>query len=878
MESKTKIPYFLKGGGEMGNLIRAKDWSKTPLGDPFNWPQSLQTMVSVMLENPFGMYIAWGKEYTQIYNDGYRPILGATKHPQALGISTKETFSEIWDIIGSMFDGVMDGKPVGFPDFMLPLDRNGFIENCYFDFAYSPIRMENGEVGGVLVTVIETTNKKLAEDELYESKNQLEFAIEAAQLGTYDFNPITNKFTANNRLKEWFGVPIDGDIELQQALQAITIDDKERVSRAITAALNGENDGKYDIEYSIVNPKTKKQIFVHAKGRTWFNENKVAYRLNGTVEDVSNRIDAEKIKYKKEQIDRQMVLEAPIGICVIDAETLVGEVVNKRFIEIAGKSNEAIIGKPYWEVFPSVKSTYQDTLNTVIKTGIPYFSDEIESIQEKNGITNSTYVTIVYAPIKNDEDKVVKVAIWLVDNTTQVKSLQKVALSENNLKLMILQAPVGIAIMRGDDYSVEIANKHALEIFGRTEEEILHKSIFTSMPELSEQGIKELLDEVKTTGNRFYTSELPLQFLRNGLLETIYINFSYEPLYDADGMIDGIMAIGYDITTQVLSRKKVEENEQSIRALVESAPFPIGVYEGEKLRITLANQSIMDAFGKGNDVIGKLYTDILPELENQQIFDQIHYVRKTGIPFHAKNQRVDIEVEDKLKAFYFNYSFTPLFDSEGKVYAVMNTAADVTELHQAKQQVEDSEKRFRDSVAQAPLGIAIFRGPTFITEMANENYLQLVDKTKEEFINKPLFEALPEVKSLVLPLFNEVIKSKEAFYAPDLLATLNRHGKIEEAYFNLVYHPLKEENGEISGIMVVANEVTETVIAKQMLEESEKHFRMMVMQSPIPMTILRGEDFIIESANTAMFENVWRKKEEDVLGRSILEVFPELKG
>jgi hypothetical protein len=126
MSRTNKEHYFLAGGGAMGELIRAKDWSKTSLGDPSTWPQSLCTMVAMMLDNPFGMYIAWGDDYTQLYNDGYRPILGSTKHPAALGISTKQTFSEIWDIIGPMFAGVMEGKPVGFPDFMLPLNRNGF--------------------------------------------------------------------------------------------------------------------------------------------------------------------------------------------------------------------------------------------------------------------------------------------------------------------------------------------------------------------------------------------------------------------------------------------------------------------------------------------------------------------------------------------------------------------------------------------------------------------------------------------------------------------------------------------------------------------------------------------------------------------------------
>jgi len=150
---RTKDIKFLNGGGEMGELIRSKDWSKTPIGPPGTWPQALRTTVSLMLNSLFPMYIAWGSEYTQLYNDGYRPILGVTKHPQAMGIGTSETFAEIWHIIGPMFAGVMRGEAVGFPDFMLPLERNGYVEECYFDFCYSPIRHDDDTVGGVLVTV-----------------------------------------------------------------------------------------------------------------------------------------------------------------------------------------------------------------------------------------------------------------------------------------------------------------------------------------------------------------------------------------------------------------------------------------------------------------------------------------------------------------------------------------------------------------------------------------------------------------------------------------------------------------------------------------------------------------------------------------------------
>jgi PAS domain S-box-containing protein len=151
----------LLGGGEMGALMRSIDWSKTAVGAVSTWPQSLRTALSILLETGFPMYIAWGPEFTQFYNDGFRPILGSTKHPAAMGISTRITFAEIWEIIGPMFQGVMEGTTTTLVDFQLGLERHGFVEECYFLFSYSPIREESGDVGGVFVTCAETTERVL---------------------------------------------------------------------------------------------------------------------------------------------------------------------------------------------------------------------------------------------------------------------------------------------------------------------------------------------------------------------------------------------------------------------------------------------------------------------------------------------------------------------------------------------------------------------------------------------------------------------------------------------------------------------------------------------------------------------------------------------
>src|SRR5579864_3281917 len=165
--SPSAIEQALAGGGQMGALMRAFDWSRTPVGPIEAWPQSLRTSVSILLASGYPMYIAWGPEYVQFYNDAYRPILGSTKHPAALGQTAPECFPEIWEIIGPMFAGVMaGGEAVSVLDFLLPLDRYGYTEECYFDYSYSAVRDESGHVGGIFVTCSETTRRVIGERRL----------------------------------------------------------------------------------------------------------------------------------------------------------------------------------------------------------------------------------------------------------------------------------------------------------------------------------------------------------------------------------------------------------------------------------------------------------------------------------------------------------------------------------------------------------------------------------------------------------------------------------------------------------------------------------------------------------------------------------------
>ncbi|HTT82048.1 MAG TPA: ATP-binding protein, partial [Rhizomicrobium sp.] len=156
---------ILAGGGEMGERIRALDWSRTPIGPIEEWSPTLRIMVSFMLANRFPLLLWWGPDYISIYNDAYRPVLGA-KQSWALGTPVRECWSEIWDILKPLIDAPFHGGPATWiEDLALEINRHGFLEETHFTVAYSPVPDESapGGIGGVLATVHEITEKIIGE-------------------------------------------------------------------------------------------------------------------------------------------------------------------------------------------------------------------------------------------------------------------------------------------------------------------------------------------------------------------------------------------------------------------------------------------------------------------------------------------------------------------------------------------------------------------------------------------------------------------------------------------------------------------------------------------------------------------------------------------
>lgn len=169
------------GTGEMADLTRAFPWNTTSIGPIESWPETLRTVVNTMLASRHPMFLWWGNDLVQFYNDAYRPSIREDKHPRALGQPGRECWQEIWHVIGPQIDAVMErGEASWHENQLVPINRNGRLEDVYWTYGYSPVRDSTGSIKGTLVVCTETTESVVAKRQLQRETQRLAILFQQA--------------------------------------------------------------------------------------------------------------------------------------------------------------------------------------------------------------------------------------------------------------------------------------------------------------------------------------------------------------------------------------------------------------------------------------------------------------------------------------------------------------------------------------------------------------------------------------------------------------------------------------------------------------------------------------------------------------------------
>ncbi|HVG16633.1 MAG TPA: PAS domain-containing protein, partial [Chitinophagaceae bacterium] len=403
-------------------------------------------------------------------------------------------------------------------------------------------------------------------------------------------------------------------------------------------------------------------------------------------------------------------------------------------------------------------------------------------------------------------------------------------LSGHNYIKLFSQAPAPIAIYRGRELRYVFINDAYSKIFGGRE--ILGKTIREAFPELEGQPYFGILENVYDTGNPFYGNETPalIDVKNDGVLTTRYYNLVYTPYKNDDGQIDGVMAFGHDVTEQVEARQRERESDLRFRNIVEQSKDPILILKGRDLTLDVANEALLNLWNIDTQSIGKAFLEILPEMKDQGFYDLLLDVYENGNTHYGREAEVYFKrPNEEPRRHFFNFSYQPYYEADNNIAGVLVLATDVTEQVIAKRNLAQSEINFQNMVLQAPVAMCVLEGADFVVGIANERMCQLWGDGSRNLAGTPIFEAFPQAKEQGLEeILNGVYHKGEPFTANERPWQVIRGGKTETTYINFVYEPLRAGEGKIKGIICVATDVTEQVIARKKIELAEESARLAI--------------------------------------------------
>jgi PAS domain S-box-containing protein len=483
------------------------------------------------------------------------------------------------------------------------------------------------------------------------------------------------------------------------------------------------------------------------------------------------------------------------------------------------------MGKRAKEVWPENWSSLKTAIDQVLHNGESNWNEDQLVPVYQNGVLEEVYSTYSYSAIYDEYGKRTGVLVTEIETTDKVKNLKKLQESERNFRNLIMQAPVGIAIMKGWNFTFEVANNNYLEVVGKTQS-ILGQSLQQAIPEIADQGFHELLTKVMLTGMSYHGKEFPVNITRRGREETLYVNFVYEPLKENNGSIKRIMVIVIDVTEQVIARKKAEETQEELIQMADAMPQLVWVANAAGEIIYISDR-ISEYSGARELDSGHWVWERMLHPDDAQATLNTYSAALKNHTLYEKEHR--LRMRDGSFKWHLTRAF-PHVNEAGEITKWFGTATDIDEQ---KRQAEQLELRVRERTKelqksnneleqfayiashdlQEPL-----RKITNYIELLNKNlpeidaksktYLQKIDSSSQRMstLIKDIlnFSQLSKPTKIYKPVdLNEVLKNisqdlelmiqqKQAVINSDSLPTLQAIPlQMHQLFYNLISNSLK---------------------------------------------------------------------------------------
>ncbi len=421
------------------------------------------------------------------------------------------------------------------------------------------------------------------------------------------------------------------------------------------------------------------------------------------------------------------------------------------------------------------------------------------------------------------------------DITELKEATLKLEESENRYSNMIYTSPALIAILKGEQMIIEIANDEIIKSWGK-DKSIIGKSIFNELPETVEQGFDKLLLSVYNTGKPIRVYEAPFTLLRNGKPEIVYYTFVYQAQKDASGKIIGVAVIANEVSPQAVSNYKIRASEQQFRLLVQQAPVAICVLRGKNYVIEVVNHRMLEMWDRTlNQVINIPAFEVLTELKEQGFKELLDNVYNSGETFVDDELPITLRRKGKLQNLFVKFIYEPLREADGTISGVMALAHEITEQVNTRKKLQLQEEMVKDLLLNAPAFICTLTGPLHVYDLINQRYQSIFGK--RQILGKPIMEVLPELDRQGFDIIlDKVYQSGEPFVGIEIPIFLARGENSDHQlyYFNFSCQPMFDEYKKVYSILVFGYEVTDQVNSKNKntatLKQREKELETKVQQ------------------------------------------------
>lgn len=867
----------------MGKRMRELDWSQTPAGKVDDWPQSLKTAISIILNSDFPMFIWWGKDIVNYYNDAYIPILGKAKHPRGLGAPAQESWSEIWDVVGPLFTRVMEtGDSVYYENLLLFLDRNLPKEETYFTFSYSPIRDDNGSIGGLYCACSETTLQVFGERQMISLRdianatsisksvksackscmqaisNSKDVPFSAIYLMDHDDNILklqgSEGFVDDNQKKKAFPETLTNQSfwymeEVIEDVRPIRVSNLREQFDDLPSTV-WEIAPNEAMVYPIVISSNKKPSGVFIAALNPFREVEEEYTryLNMLSSQVNSAINTARA-YEDEKRRAESLAE------IDRAKTIFFSNVSHEFRTpltlMLGPLDEMVTNNSLpKDQLEEITQVYRNglRLQKLVNTLLDFSRIEAGRIQANFQPVDLTAFTAELA--SNFRSAIEKAGMELIVETSPLSTpiyvdpamWEKIILNLlSNAFKFTFTGSIKVQVSEDDNHAIVTITDTGVGIPARDLPNIFErfKRVEGSKSrsfEGSGIGLSLVQELVKLHGGSIHATS------KVGKGTSLVINIPK----GADHLPSKQIQTHNPLTsTSIGARPYLEEAEQWLLPEEDnSSSFTPSTPEqdisgDQKPLIVLAddnadmrhyiNRLLKDRFDLKLTSNGKTALRAISEKQPQLVISDVMMPEMDGYEL-LKHLRGNLDTANIPVIL-----LSAKVGEEAKIESVKAGANDyiykpfrATELIEkvsaqitAHNMRRSIDHRIHELMKQAPAFIAILKGPDHIFDLCNPLYMQLVGPHRN-IIGKSVAEALPEaVEQGFLTLLNKVYTTGEPFIGNKIPVKVDKEetGELELAYINFLYQPYKDEQGEVQGIFVHGVDVTEHVNNQMEIEK-----------------------------------------------------------